>query len=65
MLDYTQSDSIRRLYYYLKNFTLEERHQAEGIRKEFKSGMMDPTREAARAEKSLAFKKFDIKDSSR
>ena len=37
---------------------MEERHQAEEIRKEFKSGMMDPTREVARAERSLTFKQF-------
>eukprot|EP00343_Euplotes_focardii_P001881 CAMPEP_0205799830 /NCGR_PEP_ID=MMETSP0205-20121125/1261_1 /ASSEMBLY_ACC=CAM_ASM_000278 /TAXON_ID=36767 /ORGANISM="Euplotes focardii, Strain TN1" /LENGTH=54 /DNA_ID=CAMNT_0053061855 /DNA_START=507 /DNA_END=667 /DNA_ORIENTATION=+ len=42
-LEATQSDSIRQLFYLMKNFIIEERHQAESIRKEFKSGMMDPT----------------------
>ncbi|CAI2363848.1 unnamed protein product [Moneuplotes crassus] len=46
-LEGTQSESIRRLFYLMKNFIIGERHQAESIRKEFRSGMMDPTRKAA------------------
>mmetsp|Transcript_27778 Transcript_27778/g.24574 ORF Transcript_27778/g.24574 Transcript_27778/m.24574 type:complete len:160 (+) Transcript_27778:249-728(+) len=56
-LEATQSDSIRQLFYLMKNFIIEERHQAESIRKEFKSGMMDPTRKAALYELILGSKR--------
>jgi len=56
-LEETQSESISRLFYLMKNFMIEERHQAESIRKEFRSGMMDPTREVALFERTNISKK--------
>ena len=57
-LENTQSDSIRQLFYLMKNFIIEERHQAESIRREFKSGIMDPTRKAALYELILGSKRY-------
>ena len=57
-LEGTQSDSLRRLFYLMKNFIIGERHQAESIRKEFRSGMMDPTRKAALYELILGSKRY-------
>lgn len=58
-LDTAQSDTLPRLFYLMKNFIAEERQQAEGIRKEFKSGMMDPNRKAAVFERMIGSKRFE------
>lgn len=60
-MDLIKSSCVRKFYDYYVNCQEDERVQIDEIKNEYKSGMMDPCREAAMFEKSTAIKKPVIK----